>query len=141
VRGGGHGNWPGINNIGGQGVTLDLGALNAVQYDGESQTVRLGPAAKWKNVYAELEQHGRAVCGAREAEVGVGGFLLGGGNSFYTARLGFACDNVVAYELVVADGRVLNVDASGPHAGKELLFSQFDTYALIPYFCPPLTFW
>lgn len=116
VRAGGHMNWAGSNNIT-DGVTIDLGFLNSTHYDADTQTARLGPGTKWKHVYAELEKHGRVVVGAREAEVGVGGFLLGGGNTFYTPSHGFACDNVVAYEVVLADGRIITADAEGEHRG------------------------
>lgn len=51
------------------------------------------------------------MAGGREGNVGVGGLLLGGGNTFFTARKGFACDNVVGYEVVLADGRVVQATA------------------------------
>ncbi|KAK2615942.1 hypothetical protein N8I77_002663 [Diaporthe amygdali] len=114
VRAGGHGN-AANNNIDG-GVTIDLGLLNTTEYDVDAETASIGPAANWKHVYEELEKHGRIVAGARVADVGVGGFLLGGGNTFYTGRHGFACDNVVAYEVVLADGSIITADAGGPHA-------------------------
>ncbi|KAI5862505.1 hypothetical protein GGS23DRAFT_570531 [Durotheca rogersii] len=114
VRAGGHTNWAGSNNIA-DGVTIDLGLLNSTQYDDTNQTAHLGPGGKWKDVYAELERHGRTVSGGREAEVGVGGFLLGGGNTFYTSRYGWACDNVVAYEIVLADGSIITAEAGGRH--------------------------
>ncbi|KAI1436365.1 hypothetical protein GGR50DRAFT_693361 [Xylaria sp. CBS 124048] len=112
VRAGGHMNWAGSNNID-NGVTIDLGLLKDTHYDAETDTARIGPGAKWKDVYAELEKHGRTVAGGREAEVGVGGFLLGGGNTFHSLRRGFGCDNVVAYEVVLADGRIVTADADG----------------------------
>lgn len=55
-------------------------------------------------VYQALEPHGVTVVGGRAAGVGVAGFLTGGGNSFYTARRGFACDNVVNFQVVLANG-------------------------------------
>ncbi|KAK7756327.1 hypothetical protein SLS62_001553 [Diatrype stigma] len=116
VRAGGHTNFAGSNNIDGSGVTIDLGLLNTTRYDAATQTAHVEPAAKWKNVYPELEKHGRVVIGGREAEVGVGGFLLGGGNTFYTARYGWACDNVLAFEVVLADGSIVTADATGEHA-------------------------
>ncbi|KAI1080925.1 hypothetical protein F5B20DRAFT_579742 [Whalleya microplaca] len=115
VRSGGHTNWAGSNNIDG-GVTIDLSLINLTIYDATTETAHIGPAATWKHVYAELEKHGRVVPGAREAEVGVGGFLLGGGNTFYSGRYGFACDNVVAYEVVLADGRIVTADTAGGYA-------------------------
>ncbi|KAK3307410.1 uncharacterized protein B0T15DRAFT_492889 [Chaetomium strumarium] len=109
VRSGGHTNWAGSNNIEG-GVTVDLSLLNGVVYDAASETASIGPGCRWREVYAELHKHGRAVAGGREGNVGVAGLLLGGGNTFFTARRGWACDNVVAYEVVLADGRIINVD-------------------------------
>ena len=117
IRAGGHNNWAGSNNID-DGVTIDLGCFNSTRYHADTQLADLGPGAKWKDVYAELEKHGRTVAGAREAEVGVGGFLLGGGMTFYAASSGFACDNVVEYEVVLADGRIVTADAHGDHAGN-----------------------
>lgn len=120
VRAGGHNNSTGSNNIT-DGVTVDLGMLNSTQYDPDTQTARIGPGSKWKHVYEELEKYGRVVAGAREAEVGVGGFLLGGGNTFYTPRYGFGCDNVVADEVVLADGQVIVAAAEGEHSGEHFL--------------------
>ncbi|RYP50370.1 hypothetical protein DL769_010959 [Monosporascus sp. CRB-8-3] len=115
VRAGGHSNWAGNSNIDG-GVTIDLGLLNSTTYDAMTERAHIGPAAKWKDVYQELEKHGRVVAGGRVADVGAGGFLLGGGCTFHTGRYGFACDNVVAYEVVLADGRIVTADAIGEHA-------------------------
>lgn len=129
VRAGGHTNWAGSNNIT-DGVTIDLGLLNSTSYDPATETAHLEPGAKWKDVYAELEKHGRVVAGGREAEVGVGGFLLGGGSTFYTSRYGFACDNVLAYEVVLADGRVITAEPGGDHAGKSL-------HIILSPKCPP----
>ncbi|KAK3325029.1 hypothetical protein B0H66DRAFT_491692, partial [Apodospora peruviana] len=109
VRSGGHTNWAGSNNIDG-GVTIDLGLLNSTVFDASSETATIGPGARWRDVYAELHKHGRVVAGGREGNVGVAGLLLGGGNTFFTARKGFACDNVVSYEVVLADGRIIVAD-------------------------------
>jgi len=43
--------------------------------------------------------------------VGVAGFTLGGGYSYYFNSLGFAADNVVNYEVVLADGSIVNANA------------------------------
>lgn len=67
-------------------------------------------------VYDELEKYGRVAAGGRVAGVGVGGYLLGGGFSFHTARHGLGCDNVVAYQLALADGRLLTATATNAHA-------------------------
>lgn len=64
------------------------------------------------NVYDDLAKDNVVVTGGRNGVVGVGGFTLGGGNSFYTARTGFACDSVVNYEVVLASGEIINANAS-----------------------------
>jgi FAD/FMN-containing dehydrogenase len=43
-------------------------------------------------------------------DVGVGGLLSSGGVSFLTPEHGFACDNVRNYQVVNADGKVINVN-------------------------------
>ncbi|KAI1406790.1 hypothetical protein F5Y13DRAFT_196797 [Hypoxylon sp. FL1857] len=106
IRSGGHAPAPGSNDING-GVTIDLSNLKSVQYDCDSQRVTFGPGVRWKHVYLELEKYDRVVAGGREGETGVAGFLLGGGNTWFTAHKGFACDNVVSYQVVLADGQVI----------------------------------
>jgi FAD/FMN-containing dehydrogenase len=50
------------------------------------------------------------VAGGRERDVAVAGFLLGGGTSLYTCRAGFGCDQVVTFEVVLADGSIVHVN-------------------------------
>lgn len=50
------------------------------------------------------------VAGGRERDVAVAGFLLGGGTSLYTCRWGFGCDQVVNFEVVLADGRIIQAN-------------------------------
>jgi len=109
LRSGGHTQFAGGNNIQ-DGVVIDLSHLNWTRFDSASETVDIGPGARWRTVYAELQKHGRVVAGGRDGNVGVGGILLGGGKTFFTAKRGFACDDVVAYEVVLADGRIVMAD-------------------------------
>ncbi|KAI0595609.1 hypothetical protein F4775DRAFT_585408 [Biscogniauxia sp. FL1348] len=109
VRSTGHAPSPGVNNIDG-GVTMDLSLLDSVQYDETSETVSFGPGARWLRVYQELQKHGRIVTGGREGQNGVAGFLLGGGNNWLMSTRGWACDNVITYETVLADGIIVAAD-------------------------------
>lgn len=88
----------------GTGVTIDLGLLDWTRYDPTTETVEIGPGARWKQVYGALREHGRVVAGGRDGNVGVAGLLLGGGKTFFAAQRGFACDDVVSFEVVVAGG-------------------------------------
>lgn len=110
IRSGGHGS-DNSNNIA-TGVTIDLTQLNATTYDVETNIASIGTGARWLSVYEELAKDGVTVAGGRQGIVGVGGLLLGGGISWYTGRRGFACDNVVNYEIVLASGQILNANAS-----------------------------
>jgi len=52
------------------------------------------------------------VVGARATGIGVAGFLLGGGYSYLTSQYGLAIDNIVAYELVLPSGAIVEVTAN-----------------------------
>ncbi|OSS44887.1 hypothetical protein B5807_09374 [Epicoccum nigrum] len=109
VRSGGHTPIPGSNNVD-DGVTIDLLYMNSTTYNAETQIASVKPAARWGSVYQTLEPLGRMVAGGRGSTVGVGGFLLGGGISHYAPRVGLSCDNVVNFQVVLADGSIVNAN-------------------------------
>ncbi|KAJ5269332.1 hypothetical protein N7497_009935 [Penicillium chrysogenum] len=109
VRGGGHTTWAGANNIV-DGVTIDLSLMNTTTYNEKAGTASILPGSRWEGVYETLAKYNVTVPGGRSGVVGVGGFLLGGGNAFHTARVGFACDNVVNYEVVLANGEIIDAN-------------------------------
>lgn len=110
IRSGGHGsyNQNSITN----GVVIDLTHLNATDYNPETKIASIGTGARWGEVYSALQEHEVSVTGGRQSPVGVGGLTLGGGVGWTTPRTGFACDNVVNYEVVLASGEVINANAS-----------------------------
>ncbi|KAF6822648.1 FAD binding domain-containing protein [Colletotrichum plurivorum] len=116
IRSGGHSVAP--NNNAQNGVTIDLGRLSSVTYTADAGSEKgqgiasIGSGARWGDVYTELEKDGVMVTGAREDHVGVGGFLLGGGFSWQSGRHGMACDNVVGYEVVLANGTVVTATST-----------------------------
>jgi hypothetical protein len=111
VRSGGHTPIPGFNNVD-DGVTIDLLYMNGTTYNADTQLASISPAARWGSVYSALEPLGRMVPGGRGSTVGVGGFLLGGGISHYAKRFGLSCDNVANFQVVLADGRIVNANQS-----------------------------
>lgn len=58
-----------------------------------------------------LEPYNLGVTGGRSGHVGVGGLLVSGGASYQTQQWGFSCDNVLNYEVVLADGSVVEANA------------------------------
>jgi FAD/FMN-containing dehydrogenase len=110
VRSGGH-SYPGSNNIE-KGLTIDLSHMNNSWYDPSTNLASLEPGARWRNVYTNLLNTANVtVTGGRDGDVGVGGFLLGGGNSYYSGKNGFACDTVANYEVVLINGTVVRANA------------------------------
>ncbi|KAJ3956032.1 hypothetical protein N0V92_007429 [Colletotrichum tropicale] len=125
VRGGGHSHFT-SNNVA-HGITIDMSRMNSVVYkncsvsaavpscDSNSTsvkgTVSIGAGARWGMVYTEIEKYGQTVTGGREGNVGVAGLTLGGGASFHTGNRGFAADDVKNYEVVLADGSIVNANA------------------------------
>lgn len=59
-----------------------------------------------------LEPYGRIVVGGRMKTIGIAGLTLGGGMSYFNAKYGFAMDNVIAYEVVLATGAIVTASAS-----------------------------
>jgi FAD/FMN-containing dehydrogenase len=107
VRAGGHMPWASSNNID-NGITIDLGLMNSTMLNKTSLIASLQPGARWGSVYGTLEPFGYTVAGGRAHDVGVGGFIMGGGNTFFANRYGFGVDNVNNFEVVLASGCVLH---------------------------------
>lgn len=109
VRSGGHTPIPGANDID-DGVTVDLLYMNGTDYNADTEVASVWPAARWGSVYAALEPLGRMVAGGRGSTVGVGGFLLGGGISHHAPRVGLSCDNVINFQVVLANGSIVDAN-------------------------------
>ncbi|KAH8700865.1 hypothetical protein BGW36DRAFT_291744 [Talaromyces proteolyticus] len=109
VRGGGHTSYAGAANLQG-GVTIDLSSLNEVTVSADKSTVDLGPGGKWGAVFDVLDPLQITVPGGRDSDVGVGGYILGGGMSYIGPLVGWSCDSVVEYEVVLASGKIVNVN-------------------------------
>lgn len=90
--------------------SLPLGHMNTTTYHAENNTASIQPGSRWGPVYRTLEGQGVTVAGGRAATVGVGGFILGGGISYYSAKKGLVCDSVQRYEVVLANGDIIYAD-------------------------------
>ncbi|KAL8650625.1 MAG: hypothetical protein Q9226_005064 [Calogaya cf. arnoldii] len=111
IRGGGHTVWKGSANIE-DGVTIDMRAINSVEISENKTVTSVGAGALWRDVYSVLDAMGLATSGGRAAQVGVGGLTTGGGLSFFSARFGFVCDNVLSFDIVLADGTLVSANAT-----------------------------
>ncbi|RYP31090.1 hypothetical protein DL767_005934 [Monosporascus sp. MG133] len=115
VRSGGHTSWAGASNIAG-GVVIDLRTLSTVELSADKSTILVGAGATWDAVYAKLDPLGLSVNGGRAAGVGVGGLTLGGGISYFSPRYGWTYDVVSNFQVVLADGRIVDANATSNRA-------------------------
>lgn len=89
------------------GPLISTKYLNEVTFDPASMTVRVGPGNDWQDVQEALQPAGVTVVGGRIGEVGVGGYIVGGGLSFLSTEYGWAANNVVEFEVVLHNGTVV----------------------------------
>ncbi|AFU00778.1 FAD-binding oxidoreductase [Nocardia brasiliensis] len=109
VRGGGH-SFSGLSMCEG-GLVIDLGAMRAVEIDPRARVARVGPGVRWQQLDAAAEAVGLAVPGGEVSHTGVAGLTLGGGIGWLSRRHGLSCDNLIAAQLVTADGEIVEVTA------------------------------
>lgn len=109
VRGGGH-TWFANANSAPGGITIDLRGLNRVGLNGDGTILSVGAGATWDAVYGKLDPLGLSVAGGRVAGVGVGGLTLGGGISYFGPREGLTCNQVISFQVVLADGSVVEAE-------------------------------
>jgi FAD/FMN-containing dehydrogenase len=110
VRGGGH-SYPG-HTFGDDAVALDLSLLNEVRVDPAARRVRVQAGARWGAVDAATQRSSLATTGATVSTVGVGGHALGGGTGYLARYVGLAVDNLVAADVVTADGNIVRASES-----------------------------
>ncbi|WP_248305496.1 FAD-binding oxidoreductase [Agromyces sp. H66] len=92
-------------------LLLRTSELRGVEVDPEQRIARVEPGAQWGDVVAAVAPHGLAALAGSSHDVGVVGYTLGGGMSWLARSHGLAANQVLAVELVTADGVRRRVDA------------------------------
>jgi FAD/FMN-containing dehydrogenase len=110
IRGGGH-------NVAGRAVTdggtmIDLAEMKGIAIDPDEATATAEGGVIWAELNDAAAQYGLAVTGSAVSGTGIAGYTLGGGLGWLMAKYGLAADNLLAVELVTAEGDVLHVDAA-----------------------------
>lgn len=105
VRSGGH-SLAGHSMVDG-GLVIDLAPMKAVSIDPERRTAWVQAGATTADLAEAAAMHGLALSTGDAASVGLGGLTLGGGVGWLTRKHGLTIDNLLAVELVTADGRLL----------------------------------
>jgi len=104
VRGGGH-SIAGLSAPEGS-LLLDLSPMHAVQVDADARLAHVQGGAVWGDVDRETQAFGLATPGGVVSDTGVAGLTLGGGYGWLRRKHGLSCDNLVAADVVGADGEV-----------------------------------
>jgi FAD/FMN-containing dehydrogenase len=140
VRGGGH-------NVAGRAVIdgalmIDLEPMKGIHVDPTRRTLRAQGWVLWGELNREAAAHGLATTGGAISTTGIAGYTLGGGLGWLMAKHGLGCDNLVAVELVTAEGSILDVNEE---SDPELLWAlrggggNFGVAASLKYRLHPYT--
>jgi FAD/FMN-containing dehydrogenase len=93
------------------GIVLDLAAMRRLDIDAEGRTAWAETGLTAGEFTHAASEHGLATGFGDTASVGIGGLTLGGGIGLLVRKHGMTIDNVLAAEVVTADGRIRQVDA------------------------------
>src|SRR5262252_3777231 len=110
VRGGGH-------SCAGAAVcddalVIDLSLMKTIEVDAAARSARAQGGVLWGELDRATQTFGLAVPGGTDSEVGIAGLTLGGGNGWLMGLHGATCDNIIAIDVVTADGAATRASAS-----------------------------
>jgi FAD/FMN-containing dehydrogenase len=109
VRGGGHA--VAGHAVCDGGLMIDLSLMKAITVDPAARTARAAGGLLWREFDVATQPYGLATTGGIVSHTGIGGLTLGGGLGHLMRKHGLTVDNLLAVDLVTADGEQMRVDA------------------------------
>jgi FAD/FMN-containing dehydrogenase len=94
------------------GIVLDLSELKGIEIDAERRTAWAEAGLTAGEYAAAAGAYGLATGFGDTASVGIAGITLGGGVGYLVRKYGLTIDDLLAAEVVTADGRLLRADTS-----------------------------
>ena len=110
VRSGGHSSAG--HGVSEGGIVLDLSLMKGLEIDPEGRTVWAETGLTAGEVTTAAAAHGLGVGFGDTASVGIGGLTLGGGVGYLVRKHGLTIDDLLAAEIVTADGRLVRADSA-----------------------------
>jgi hypothetical protein len=92
------------------GIVLDLSDMKAIDFDVEARTAWAETGLTAAEYSAAAWEHGLATGFGDTGSVGIGGITLGGGVGYLVRKHGLTIDDLLAADIVTADGELLRVD-------------------------------
>ena len=109
VRGGGHS--VAGHSVSEGGIVLDLRDMKGLEIDVEGKTAWAEAGLTASEFSTAAGEHGLAVGFGDTGSVGIGGITLGGGVGFLVRKFGLTIDNLLAAEIITANGELVRTDA------------------------------
>ena len=109
VRGGGHS--IAGHSVSEGGIVLDLSQMKGLDIDVENRTAWAEAGLTAGEYTTKTAAYGLATGFGDTASVGIAGLTLGGGVGYFVRKYGLTIDNLLAAEIVTADGEIRYIDA------------------------------
>jgi FAD/FMN-containing dehydrogenase len=91
---------------------IDLSPMKGIEVDPKARTARAEPGVLWQEFDRATQEFNLATVGGVVGTTGVAGLTLGGGQGWLNGKHGLTCDNLLAADVVLADGTAVRASAT-----------------------------